>query len=197
MKRISQLPFADGLIAAGSCLRGQTSFSASQRWRNTSSGVAPAQVEACSPRRLHTTPLKGATVAPLVASGPPPKAPVPSAEHVDSRVARRRKQAELLKRGQDLRAVAGGTGGGTAKQKRFWKDVHVTHADGMTLVYVPCESITNVSLQKVSKCTSTNVPSVAQPKTSSQSRLINHILHLRLLSNGIFLSLHSRRYGIT
>jgi hypothetical protein len=27
--------------------------------------------------------------------------------------------------------VAGGSGGGTAKQKRFWKDVHVRKADGM------------------------------------------------------------------
>jgi ATP synthase F1 complex assembly factor 2 len=36
----------------------------------------------------------------------------------------------LLKRGQDLRAVAGGSGGGTAKQKRFWKDVHVKKVDG-------------------------------------------------------------------
>jgi ATP synthase F1 complex assembly factor 2 len=38
-----------------------------------------------------------------------------------------------LKRGQDLRAVAAGTGGGSAKTKRFWRDVHVKHADGMLL----------------------------------------------------------------
>jgi len=30
-----------------------------------------------------------------------------------------------------MRAVAAGTGGGTAKTKRFWKDVHVKSADGM------------------------------------------------------------------
>jgi ATP synthase F1 complex assembly factor 2 len=29
-----------------------------------------------------------------------------------------------------LRAVAGGTGGGTAKLKRFWKDVHVKKVEG-------------------------------------------------------------------
>lgn len=81
-------------------------------------------------RCLHTTLPQPASVEPVTASGPPPAAPVASAEHVDSRVARRRKQAELLKRGQDLRAVAGGTGGGTAKQKRFWKDVHVRKVDG-------------------------------------------------------------------
>ena len=81
-------------------------------------------------RCLHTTPPQPATVEPITASGPPPSAPVASAEHANSRVARRRKQAELLKRGQDLRAVAGGSGGGTAKQKRFWRDVHVRKVDG-------------------------------------------------------------------
>lgn len=55
---------------------------------------------------------------------------MPSAEHVDSRVARKRKQAELLKKGQDMRALESGKGGGTAKMKRFWKDVHVKHEEG-------------------------------------------------------------------
>lgn len=49
---------------------------------------------------------------------------------MDSRVARRRKQAELLKRGLDLKAIAGGTGGGSAKTKRFWREVHVKSVDG-------------------------------------------------------------------
>jgi hypothetical protein len=132
MKRVTQSALADGRIATRCYSQSQNSLVASQRWRNSTSNqgiTSTARTELS--RCLHTTSLKGATVAPLVASGPPPKAPVPSAEHVDSRVARRRKQAELLKRGQDLRAVAGGKGGGTAKQKRFWKDVHVKHADGM------------------------------------------------------------------
>ncbi|KAK2626580.1 hypothetical protein QTJ16_003755 [Diplocarpon rosae] len=83
-------------------------------------------------RCLHTSSAAPATVQPITASGPPPKVPVPSAEHVDSRVARRRKQAELLKRGMDLRAVAGGTGGGSAKTKRFWREVHVKQTDGLS-----------------------------------------------------------------
>ncbi len=111
MKRISQLSLLDGMNALRSCTR----------------------TRVCAPfaqRCLHTSPPNPATVAPITASGPPPTAPVPSAEHVDSRVARRRKQAELLQKGQDLRAVAAGTGGGSAKHKRFWKDVHVKHTDG-------------------------------------------------------------------
>ncbi|KAK0110086.1 ATP synthase complex assembly protein atp12 [Cadophora gregata] len=78
---------------------------------------------------ISTTTAQPATVQPLTASGPPPKVPVPSAEHVDSRVARRRKQAELMKRGLDLKAIAGGTGGGSAKTKRFWKEVRVVEVD--------------------------------------------------------------------
>jgi ATP synthase F1 complex assembly factor 2 len=108
MKRASQLAAAD-------CTAVFRSFSNSRPFAQ---------------RCLHTSPPNPATVAPITASGPPPKVPVPSADHVDSRVARRRKQSELLKKGQDLRAVAAGTGGGTAKQKRFWKDVHVKTVDG-------------------------------------------------------------------
>ncbi|KAL3426543.1 ATP12 ATPase family protein [Phlyctema vagabunda] len=87
-------------------------------------------------RCLHTTSANPATVQPITASGPPPTAPTPSAEHVDARVARRRKQAELLERGRDMRAVAAGTGGGSAKTKRFWQDVHVTHTDEGLQIYL-------------------------------------------------------------
>jgi ATP synthase F1 complex assembly factor 2 len=58
-------------------------------------------------------------------------------EHTDIRTARKKKQAELLKRGQDMRAIGNGTGGGSAKTKRFWKDVNVKKTDGMLLsIYV-------------------------------------------------------------
>lgn len=112
MKRVSQLPFSDPSKAV----------------RSLPSLGRPSVF---SQRCLHSSPKNPATVAPITASGPVPAAPVPSAEHVDSRVARRRKQAELLKRGQDLRAVAAGSGGGTAKTKRFWKHVHVKNVGGM------------------------------------------------------------------
>ncbi|KUJ23402.1 ATP12-domain-containing protein [Mollisia scopiformis] len=117
MKRVSQLPFSEG----------------SKALRNYPYLRRPS---AFSQRCLHSSPPNPATVAPITASGPVPAAPVPSAEHVDSRVARRRKQAELLKKGQDLRAVAAGTGGGTAKQKRFWKHVHVKPVDGKLQVHL-------------------------------------------------------------
>lgn len=113
MKRISQLPVANSLKS-----------------------LRPYQCQNIIPlsqRCIHTTLPSPATVAPagFTAPGPPPAPPAPNAEHVDIRVARRRKQADLLKKGQDMRAVASGKGGGTAKLKRFWKDVHVQHTEGI------------------------------------------------------------------
>ena len=92
----------------------------------------PAQI-LYTQRCFGTTSRLPADVAPVTAAGPPPDAPVASVEHTDIRVARKKKQAELLKRGQDMRAIGNGTGGGSAKTKRFWKDVHVKKADGMQL----------------------------------------------------------------
>ncbi|QSZ34829.1 hypothetical protein DSL72_007688 [Monilinia vaccinii-corymbosi] len=109
MKRISQLPVAKGL-----------------------KGLRAYQCQSLAPlsqRCIHTTPPSPATVAPAAFTAPGPPPPPPNAGHVDIRVARRRKQAELLKKGQDMRAVASGRGGGTAKMKRFWKDVHVQHTE--------------------------------------------------------------------
>ncbi|KAI9732020.1 MAG: ATP synthase complex assembly protein atp12 [Claussenomyces sp. TS43310] len=102
---------------------------------------SPRFIDAAPQRCLHTTPRKPADVAPLTASAPPPPAPLPSAEHAESRIARRRQQAELLKRGQDLRAINAGTGKGTAKAKRFWKDVHVVKADDKRPLRTPSKQI--------------------------------------------------------
>ena len=82
------------------------------------------------PQCLHTTVPRVATPLPITATGPPPAAPQPAASHYGERVDRRRRQAELLKRGQDMRASQ--TKPGTAIKKRFWKDVSVQTDDGMT-----------------------------------------------------------------
>jgi len=76
---------------------------------------------------FHTGLARAATPLPLpTAVGPPPAAPLPAASQYGERVDRRRRQAELLKRGQDLRASH--MKPGTALKKRFWKDVHVKTA---------------------------------------------------------------------
>ena len=139
MKRIAQLPFGDGSALMKSCLRTQQCLYATRTIANS----LPATQRPFTRRCIHTTTIKEATASENNIAGPPPPPPVPSAEHVDSRVARRRKQAELLKRGQDLRAIAGGKGSGTAKTKRFWKDVHVNHAEGM-LISIPTGTLLKV-----------------------------------------------------
>ena len=83
---------------------------------------------------LHTTTSRGATPFPITLTGPPPAAPVPEASQYGERVDRRRRQAELLKRGQDMRVSQ--MKPGTAMKKRFWKDVSVHNDDGISL-YLP------------------------------------------------------------
>ena len=110
MKRIAPLP---------SSLLFYTSY------RNVPSPCPPALLQC-----LHTTPPRVATPLPITATGPPPAAPQPAASQYGERVDRRRRQAELLKRGQDMRASH--MKPGTAIKKRFWKDVSVQTDDGMT-----------------------------------------------------------------
>lgn len=79
-------------------------------------------------RSLHTTPSKPAIPLPTTTAGPPPQPPLPASSQNGQRVERRRLQAELLRRGQDLRASQ--MKPGSAMKKRFWKDVSVREAPG-------------------------------------------------------------------
>ncbi|KAF2756855.1 ATP12-domain-containing protein [Pseudovirgaria hyperparasitica] len=74
------------------------------------------------PRRcIHTTIAQHATpIAHPPATGPPPEPPTPAVSEAQDRVARKLKQAELLRRGQAIRANPAKPA--TALQKRFWKD---------------------------------------------------------------------------
>ena len=89
----------------------------------------PIVAAALSYRCLHASPFCAANPLPNTAAGPPPPAPVPIASQYGERVDRRRRQAELLKRGQDLRASQ--MKPGSAMKKRFWKEVHVKQDLGM------------------------------------------------------------------
>lgn len=80
-------------------------------------------------RCLHTSPSYAANPLPETAAGPPPSAPIPAASQYGQRVDRRRRQAELLKKGQDLRTSH--MKPGSAMKKRFWKDVSVKPDTGM------------------------------------------------------------------
>ena len=78
---------------------------------------------------IHTASSKLATAHPITAPGPPPGAPLPAATQHGERIERRRRQAEMLQRGRDLKA--GLNKPGNALKKRFWKDVHVKQVPGM------------------------------------------------------------------
>ncbi len=105
-----------------------------------------------SRRCLHGTTSKPAIPLPTTTPGPPPQPPIPATSRYGDRVQRRNKQAELLKRGQDLRASQ--MKPGTAMKKRFWKDVSVKETPGMT-ISLPTHTLSqiaalNVVLQKAS-----------------------------------------------
>ncbi|KAI5464270.1 hypothetical protein BGZ63DRAFT_377326 [Mariannaea sp. PMI_226] len=86
-------------------------------------------------RSIHSTIAKPANVAPIVGTGPPPEAPTPAAENLHQRIARRRRQAEMLKHALELRNAKTGKVTGGLK-KRFWKEVSVQEVDGALQVHL-------------------------------------------------------------
>ncbi|KAI9809720.1 MAG: hypothetical protein M1825_000153 [Sarcosagium campestre] len=97
--------------------------------------------------RLHTTTSACANPLPVTAHGPPPAAPTPAASQFGQRIERRRRQAEMLRRGQALRSGP--------SNKRFWKDVSVKHTpDGLHIlldsrpVRTPSKSILTIPHSK-------------------------------------------------
>lgn len=81
-------------------------------------------------RPLSSTVAKAANVAPVVGTGPPPQPPIPSTENAHERVARRRKQAEMLKNAKEIRSAGSAKSNAGGMKKRFWKDVSIQEVDG-------------------------------------------------------------------
>ncbi|OTA99265.1 hypothetical protein M426DRAFT_68159 [Hypoxylon sp. CI-4A] len=86
-------------------------------------------------QQIHTTPATPATVSPIHGTGPPPEAPQPAADSASSRLERRKKQAELLEKAQQIRQAESTARDGVLR-KRFWKDVHVYEVDGAWEVHL-------------------------------------------------------------
>ena len=72
---------------------------------------------------------------PITAAGPPPEAPRPAASQYGERIDRRRRQAEMLKQGQEMRASQQSKKSGPLK-KRFWKDVSVKETPGGLQIFL-------------------------------------------------------------
>jgi hypothetical protein len=87
---------------------------------------------------IHHSAVHPANVAPILGTGPPPEPPVPQdgAREVDERVARKRRQLELLNRAKEIRAAAAArstSGQKTSVKRRFWEEVSVREVDGTFL----------------------------------------------------------------
>lgn len=87
-------------------------------------------------RTIATTTSLFAIPHPLIKPGPPPAPPKPSPHQYGEVIARRRRQAELLERGQDVRAAPTASKPGAALTKRFWKDVHIKQDDGKSSIWL-------------------------------------------------------------
>ncbi|KAG7108579.1 Protein atp12 like protein [Verticillium longisporum] len=92
-----------------------------------------------SRRSLSSTVFKTADVAPVVGTGPPPEAPRSAAEfsaesklsqEAAAKLARRKRQAEMLEMAQEIRNAASMKGVKGGLKRRFWKEVRVEEVDG-------------------------------------------------------------------
>ncbi|KAF2652907.1 F1-ATP synthase assembly protein [Lophiostoma macrostomum CBS 122681] len=104
---------------------------------------AMASLQRSIPRRaprplyqcLHTSAPRCAQPLPQPSvPGPPPEAPTPAASDALDRVARKRKQAELLKRAREIRTAPSKPK--SVLQKRFWQDVTVLEAEDGLQVFL-------------------------------------------------------------
>lgn len=103
-------------------------------------GVAPA-------RPLHSSTIRAANVAPVVGTGPPPEAPIPSPRTVNDRVERRRKQAEMLKTAKEIRTAKEGKA--TPLKRRFWRDVHVVEVSGALEIHLDARPLRHPNTKEI------------------------------------------------
>jgi chaperone required for assembly of F1-ATPase len=108
-------------------------------------------------RCLHASAGRHATPSPFPSVvGPPPSTPTPHPSDALERVARKRRQAELVSQAQDIRSSAAPSQKPKAMlKKRFWKDVTVKETDDGLQVYLdsrpvrtPTKEILTVPLSK-------------------------------------------------
>ncbi|KAK4659870.1 ATP synthase mitochondrial F1 complex assembly factor 2 [Podospora pseudocomata] len=115
-----------------------------------------------STRTIHNNPPKPAKVVPVYGTGPPPEPPTPAAEYaVEERLARRKRQAEMLRQARDIRKNNGNNSkpadpNAPVLKRRFWKDVSIKevvgtyqiHLDSRPLRHPTTKSIIRIPLSK-------------------------------------------------
>lgn len=86
--------------------------------------IAPRRIFVPLYQCLHTSFSRSATPLPhLITPAPPPEPPTSAPSEAEDRVARKRKQAELFRKAQEVRTNPAKPK--TVLQKRFWKNVTV------------------------------------------------------------------------
>lgn len=81
-------------------------------------------------RCLHNSSSRTATpLSHIVQAGPPPQPPQPPATESEDRIARKKQQAALLQKGQQMKVNPAKPA--SALQKRFWKETSVAESPGM------------------------------------------------------------------
>ncbi|KAL2130786.1 hypothetical protein VTI74DRAFT_5947 [Chaetomium olivicolor] len=132
------------------------------------SGGRSTRLTAAAPRAIHSNPPQPAKVVPVYGTGPPPEPPKPSPEYADEaaaereeRLARRRKQAEMLKHAGDLKALKqqqqqqqqhgekGKVSKPTGLKRRFWKDVHVREVNGALEIHLDARALRHPTTKSV------------------------------------------------
>ncbi|KAK0665345.1 putative mitochondrial protein atp12 precursor [Cercophora samala] len=106
----------------------------------TTTTAVPRTVGVLRRMMIHTNPPQPAKVVPVYGTGPPPEPPAPAAEYaVEERLARRRKQAEMLRQARDMRKNGSRTSSdpnAPVVKKRFWKDVAIKEVDGALQIHL-------------------------------------------------------------
>ncbi|KAK1758513.1 hypothetical protein QBC47DRAFT_411202 [Echria macrotheca] len=137
---------------------------------------APARILAASAAAaIHHSSSQSAKVEPGFGNGPPPQPPSssstkpaggnedPARAEAAARIARRLRQADMLRQAKDIRAIEAATlnyrssgshhqktrGAGGALKKRFWKDVTVNEVDGALQIHLDTRPLRHPSTREI------------------------------------------------
>ncbi|KAJ6444063.1 ATP12 ATPase family protein [Purpureocillium lavendulum] len=136
-------------------------------------------------RSFHSSIPAAANVAPILGTGPPPEPPTPEARNINERVARRKKQAEMLKAAKVIRNSKDGKQ--TTLRKRFWKEASVQEVDGALQVFLDTRPLRHPQTKEIIRLP-TSKPSLAAAialewdvLTSAQQATRQHLIPLTSL----------------
>ncbi|KAH6855040.1 hypothetical protein B0I37DRAFT_363756 [Chaetomium sp. MPI-CAGE-AT-0009] len=162
---------------------------------------------AAAVRSIHANPAQPAKVVPVYGTGPPPQPPQPSAEFADEvrneRLARRKRQAEMLRQAGNIKAMrkeqqqqqqyqkdhgVGEIKPASVLKRRFWKDVIVKEVDGALEIHLDARPLRHPTTKTIIRLPTTK-PHLAHAialewdnLTSAQQATKQHLIPLTSLT---------------